>query len=51
MRPYRVRQRLRRDMMLVRAAGRMDCRVIDFDDVDEGGCREGSDVEGRQHKG
>ena len=26
-------------MMLVRAAGRVYCRVFDFDDLDEGGCR------------
>ena len=29
----------RREMTLVRAAGRVYCRVSDPDDVDEGGCR------------
>ena len=30
---------VRREMTLVRAARRVYCRIFDFNDVDEGGCR------------
>ena len=43
---------VRREMTLVRAVGRVYCRVFDFDDVDEGGCRgigcRGKAAEGRK---